>query len=578
MKLKLFITLWLVMLLPPANAWVSVGSSPGYGTCTYTTIQQALNAGASEIRVLNNQDFVENLEINQSVDIMGGYVSCLAASVNFPRTNNTVISGSAQLGPAVIEVYSTNNPTINLHNLTLQDATDTIFWANGGHGLSIGSSNGFIQLFNTVISENDGELGGGIYVGNTLGNLSLILHDSQVENNVASNKGGGIYCAGNALSAGNALIRISGDSKINGNQALYGGGIAAQNGCKLTIDSGHISLGTRGVNHNYATNNGGGIYLDSGAHVSLQGNVYGLFGIFGNNTAPVTVRGNSAGQNGGGIYAINSSSVDVVDGFIYANNAQLERGGAVYLGASIGPQPVTFNMTSSTGTCWRSGECSILSGNKADLGGALYSVDGAEVDIENTTIKFNRANFGTAFYIHNSGSFNLSGSYIYRNGGDDIDYTDKYVIRGFGPVDMSLIHNTIVKNDFINNSFAVIGIYSSSLTLKNSIIRNSGTTVFNDGNTSVTTDFNCLILNENNSLPGTVFDPEFVDPVNHDFHLSANSQAMDFCQNEHVSMLDTDGDTRGWDDPSIVNAPGMTFDPGADESYANDIIFKNSFQ
>jgi parallel beta-helix repeat protein len=568
------ISIFLALSIQVAQAWVSVGSSPGFGSCDYSSIQAAIDSNETEIRVLNNQVFTENLIIDQSIDIRGGFNSCLAASVDVDSSNNTVISGSGLLGSAVIEIDSTTNPVINLHKLTLQDAVDTTFVTNGGHGLDIGSSNGFIQLFDTVISDNSGEEGGGIYVGNTSGDLTLILHDSTVETNVASGRGGGIFCAGT-----DTLIRISGDSVVAWNEAVDGGGIAALNGCILTVDAGSESLGTRGIVNNSASNNGGGIYLNSAAHISLEGNKYGL-GVLGNNTDPVSVFGNTADSNGAGIYAINSSSIDVVDGYISANhvfNANGD-GGGVYLGASSGSQPVVFNMTSSSTSCWRPGECSILAYNSADLGGAVYSVDGAQVTIENTHVRFNRANWGTAFYIHNSGSFDLTGSYVYGNGGDDLVWTNNYVIRAFGPVDVSLIHNTIVDNDFISTNYAVIGIYDSTLSLKNSIVRNSGTTLFNDSNSSVSTDFSCLILSENSSLPGTVIDSEFVDSSNQNYHLSANSQAMDFCSDEGISMLDADGDTRGWDDPTINNSPGMTFDPGADESYVNDIIFKHSFE
>ena len=69
---KTIIFTFMAMFITTAKSWVSVGSSPGFGSCTYSTIQQALDSNEAEIRVLNNQDFFENIEIDHSVDIKGG--------------------------------------------------------------------------------------------------------------------------------------------------------------------------------------------------------------------------------------------------------------------------------------------------------------------------------------------------------------------------------------------------------------------------------------------------------------------------------------------------------------------------
>jgi hypothetical protein len=50
---------------------VTIGTTPGNGVCTYSTIQDALNSGDSVIRIVNNQQFIEN---NETTNISGGIV------------------------------------------------------------------------------------------------------------------------------------------------------------------------------------------------------------------------------------------------------------------------------------------------------------------------------------------------------------------------------------------------------------------------------------------------------------------------------------------------------------------------
>ncbi|KAA3645938.1 MAG: hypothetical protein DWP95_03845 [Proteobacteria bacterium] len=579
MKLKLFITLWLVLLFPSANAWVSVGSSPGYGTCTYTSIQQALNAGASEIRVLNNQDFVENLVIDYAVDVKGGYSSCLSATLNLTENTKTVIKGSASLGSSVVTIDTINNPIVSLSKLVLQDATDTIFVVNGGHGIDIGDSNGLIEITDLEITNNHSDNGGGIYVGATVGGtLQLVITDTLINQNSANNRGGGIFCAED-----DTIIRVSGNSLITENNAEEGGGIAALNGCRVTVDSGSSltpNAGSRGILDNSASLRGGGIYLNSAAQLWLQGNKYG-FNIFGNNVDPVTVSNNKTQGEGGGIYAANSSSIEIIEGFISSNWAFGGHGGAIFLDSST-TTPVTLSMKTSGKKCWHPSRCSILSGNHAsDYGGAIFMKGGADVEIENTYIMGNFADFGTAVYVSGLGgsgaSASIESSYLYGNGSNGGDSTyDYYMIRGNGDVSINLLHNTIADND-VNNTRAVIGINDSSLTIKNTIFRNVGETVLESSGTNFT-EFSCLISNENSSIPANVIDPEFIDEVNHNYHLSSLSPAIDLCTIVSAVTLDADNDIRAWDDPTAYNnGVNYIYDAGADESYINDIIFKNSF-
>ena len=567
----------LIVLSSSSQAWVSVGSSPGFGTCDFSTIQAAISAGESEIRVLNNQIFNENLSISGSVDIKGGYSSCLSAQLNITSGPKTTIDGSSVPGAATIQVSSTNSPLIRFYNLYITGAEDTQF-ENGGHGIDINNSNGNVEIYDSLISDNGAEDGGGIYSGNPPGSLTVLLKDSSVFGNTVSNRGGGIFC-GNA----NTNVLIYGNSLVGENSAVDGGGIYATNGCYVEINSGSdLQPGSdlKGIIGNTASGNGAGIYLDLAAYLSLFGNTYGG-GQYGNNTEPVTIADNISSNNGGGIYAINSSTIDGSDVYITNNVSSSGKGGAIYMGNST-TTPVTASISDSESQCWNPGKCSIISNNHASSnGGAIYMEGSSELTLRNTHVSGNRATFGTALYvssINGSGtSAHLDGNYFYDNGNDGSGFGDSFVIRGNGNVDITILHNTIAGND-ADDSRAIIGIIGSNLILKNSIISNGTETVLEQNGTN-TLNFSCLIVNENISIPSATSsnDIGFVNSANDDYHLNSDSFAIDFCASAASNNKDADVEYRGWDDETVPDFLG-TYDAGADESYINDIIFKNSFE
>ncbi|MCB1605031.1 MAG: hypothetical protein KDI59_10305 [Xanthomonadales bacterium] len=72
-----------------------------------------------------------------------------------------------------------------------------------------------------------------------------------------------------------------------------------------------------------------------------------------------------------------------------------------------------------------------------------------------------------------------------------------------------------------------------------------------------------------------------MNPGNRDFHIdSALSPAVDYCDNSKTGTLqqDIDYEIRGWDDPNVPGNVFGAFDVGADETYENDVIFRNGFE
>lgn len=112
-------TLILILILyycQDSYAWVYVSSSLGFGVCTYTSIQDALDSDDSEIRLLNNQDFIASPMVNQYVFIKAGYSSCLNAQLNAKPTENSVLKSTAVICLAALTLKAISSVSIRLNN------------------------------------------------------------------------------------------------------------------------------------------------------------------------------------------------------------------------------------------------------------------------------------------------------------------------------------------------------------------------------------------------------------------------------------------------------------------------------
>jgi len=208
----------------PALAWVSVGSSPGFGTCTYTSIQDALDDGDTEIRIVNNQDYIENVLITGGRTIRGGFNSCLAASLNQSLGENSTIDGSGSSLLPTILIATSSTVTFTLENLTI---------TGGSLGVHTGAMAGTLTVRDSLIGNNSGfEFGGGISVGNPGDILQVVIQDSAIIEN-ESDYGGGIYCA-----SANGRIRLESGTIADNLGTLDGGGVYLDNGCSFASYAG----------------------------------------------------------------------------------------------------------------------------------------------------------------------------------------------------------------------------------------------------------------------------------------------------------------------------------------------------
>jgi uncharacterized protein (TIGR02145 family) len=200
-------------------------------------------------------------------------------------------------------------------NSYLDDAyfylSDVIIEGNGNDTTNGGGilAYNYVSLQNVKISNNRALNGGGIYsygAGYVITVSDLNLDNSVVKNNIAVDKGGGIYYNGYYLRLQNSLI--------SGNSANDGGGAHIRAGLGKTVLNSQTSLVLKNleVSQNNAANYGGGIYF------SFYGPI-GIAGIGYRNITHISIVDNVANNEGSGIY--NSSNLDPILLPINVNNS-----------------------------------------------------------------------------------------------------------------------------------------------------------------------------------------------------------------------------------------------------------------
>jgi predicted outer membrane repeat protein len=191
--------------------------------------------------------------------------------------------------------------------------------------------------------------------------------------------GGGVY-----LDSSDCTLELSGDAKIKGNHANYGGGVFTFGG-EIEINGGEIS-------GNSASEYGGGIYMRD-CWFTMPGG---------------KINGNTAEGYGGGIYSFRSS------GFMYMNGGEIAENSALYGG---GIRILDSALIISNG--------SVISDNTAGDGGGVFQEGGSLILTgSGCTIKNNHAfiseeseGYGGGIYIE-MGTFINNGVSITDNSSD----------------------------------------------------------------------------------------------------------------------------------------------------------------
>jgi predicted outer membrane repeat protein len=285
---------------------------------------------------------------------------------------------------------------------------------------------------------------------------------------------------------------------------------------------------------------------------------------------------NNAINEGGAIRAAFSTINLEANHFL--RNESDERGGAISL--SDGSE---LTLKRNVSNCINSLKCNLFEGNLSKLGGAIYMWR-SQIDISTTYFENNRANIGTTIYSENGSNSKIEGSFFTHNGNNAIGgFNDQNVISSYDTSEMIITYSTFSDNNALFDTFNLEE--TANIFLYSSIIYDPSSNDVFGIKDQATYNVNCLIVHEADSFDASdtetiVAEPMFIDAANGNYHLNAVfSPAVDYCTDSlaMAQYQDIDGENRGYDDSTVNNGIGP-FDIGADETYDNDIVFKNGFE
>lgn len=218
-----------------------------------------------------------------------------------------------------------------------------------------------LTINGATIQNNKAKDGGGIYMQSVKYGASDVDKDTQsglkllsgtIQNNIATNNGGGVYLKGIPISFEGDGSKTVKTNVANGS----GGGIYIDNTVKLLSQSLDVNLNKATISNNEAGSQGGGVYVTGSKNVVAVVNLEGI-----------TMTTNTAIDNGGGL-CLNGGNLNIngTGNTIQANNAQ--NGGGVCL--ENGKLAIK--------------QCDITDNSATNLGGGLFVANDHYVEIELT--------------------------------------------------------------------------------------------------------------------------------------------------------------------------------------------------
>lgn len=323
-----------VALLAPVVTTVLSAATRVETTCQvpldYSSIQSAVNESTCKVIQLSAGTFAGNVVVDRAVTVQGKGMG--ATVVSGPATG-TVFKIESN-GVVTLTHMAIINGRTGIDNSGRLLLKQSVVRDNDGKGKLSGGgiiNGGTLTMTMSQVSDNRGGLGAGVYTGNWIGDSSLLIVDSMLNNNQNTYGGGGLY-----VSSGNAIVMRS---ILNGNTADTGGGIFVDWGFLTVLDS--------TISNNIAANAGGGIHSTGNCNLTnttFSGNAammrYGGLSNSGYRGEPwgrmrltnVTVTGNSAPEGGGiansGLLTMTNSIVaNSVAGVDCLNQDSFEDGG-----------------------------------------------------------------------------------------------------------------------------------------------------------------------------------------------------------------------------------------------------------
>ena len=269
-------------------------------------------------------------------------------------------------------------------------------------GASLTLGEGALVTANNISSSTTTDSGAGVYIEGTSTSPATFIMESDATisgNDSGQGKGGGVGLTYATLCMiGNALIgdkdatsAATGDAGKHSNSAQGGGGVYVGTGSKLrlgyatpTATTGTSLDAAYGIRYNYVYNAGGGVLVASGSSVEIASG-----SIYANGTIA-----NAAYKNGGGIYLNETATLTMTGGTIAKNKSY--DGGGVYLygntstGSSIVMSGGTIGDSSSGVTSAATGSDEKFSNYAAHNGGGIYAATAKNtVDLNAGSVSYN---------------------------------------------------------------------------------------------------------------------------------------------------------------------------------------------
>lgn len=550
------------LLMADVDYIVTVGDEK---LCDFETIQDAIDSGADVVRVVDKgSPYYENLEIiNLSTVLDGSFNNCEDAEAGIGGEFQAVIDGSQNGRVFFIDNAMESLQKVSLNHLVVQNGMVNDF----GGGVRI-QDNLFVHMNDLVVKGNTAynyfSGGGGVALTHNVGIYKpmVYIENSVIENNNA-HRGGGIFSFGDLL--------VSGNTKIINNHSYTGGGLYS--GMKTTLFSPVVISG------NFATSNGAGVTNSGSWHSEL--NIVGLqiceqAYCFGKNSQSVSIQLNTTDSSnpskgwGGGLANFSGNQVYIENATFRDNKAV--KGGAI----SSGYESNLVTIRNSK-----------FLANEAIYGGSFFSFPGSSFNVISSLIKANQADIGLVaaiqaykFQFNKTNHFKVSDSLIVNNGNNGKEYMDGFLI--YADNDKDSDSNINVKIDL--NYSTIVG----NKSVGDALIYNTGSGVVTNIVGSIVDEFKPLYYGHNGAymqgkclmlshLGGIVLpppqdividDPQFVDKKNENYLLKENSKAIDFCDQESMSLTDMNGENRGID--SLNDNKFGVFDLGAFEYVDKD--------
>lgn len=535
-------------------------------------LQLALNSGASEVRLSNQNEYMLSVELEAQMVVKGGYADCQAA-FNDDQSNINSIINAENTGLSAMTIKGIENANVLVDSISFINGEDS--------GLNLIKNDGIITLNHVSVSSNNGQTAGGIYAFNfqTLdspGLLTVNIKNSVIKQNGSESNGGGITCQG---TSGNVAINfnISDGTIVHQNHAGNSGGGIYTIACDMNFMAGENTTQNNADQEVYLNTSNG-----SGAGIAVQdAEVY----LMGSQTMAFDISNNESGSlmddntSGGGLFVVGNSEVTLVNAHVVSNKAQ-RYGAGLY--TNVGS---TVNMDIAESGCSYSDYCSKIQSNELPNSfayGAAAAGSGGIMSIKRTLIQFNNSNsFGYIAHGRNEAQLILEGNLILNNG----TAPGFNAMNGFHIQDnasLSLLYNTTDGNLV---SQVLIDIFdNTNLVLIGNIIDESADILYSTMN--VVTNINCNMMSQVNNITANMVDTIIDNAVFLDQSTFGNyrldessSNAMDVCSDViYLPSNDLSNAQRGVDNIDVADFNGL-FDLGAYEyNLGWDVIFSNSFE